>query len=568
MKKTLRPRLLTVFLVAIAMVVACPAAFAQAVPTNTARLPGAGQLLQEIPRQPSTAARSDLDLRMLHKPHPEAPASRPFLVRRIRITGNTLLATATLHALVAGSEGEKLTLADLYGLADRISDAYRKAGYPLARAYVPAQTLRDGVVRIAVVEARYGEVELHNASSVAKSTLAATLAPLQPGQPVRNRPLERSLLLLSDIPGARTASVIRPGAEAGTSDLIVDVTPAPRYTGTVQLDDFGNRYTGRTRLAANLGINDPSHHGDRLNLGGLSSGSGMNYVHGDYDIRLNGQGTTLRMGVSSLHYRLGGDLLRLGAHGSAVTGSLVLNHPLVRTTVANLYGQLEFDHKLLRDDIDVARIDNDRQDNVWTATLAGDERDSRGVTNYSLGVSHGKIAYGDALAAFVDRITADTQGSYTSVRLSAARLQTLDSRNALYLGIAWQRANKNLDTSEQFFLGGPNSARGYASGVLAGSQGSMLTAEFRHDFSLPGTPGNLQAIVFVDSGRVQMYKRAFQAGPNHARASDAGLGLHWAGPGNWVVRASAAKPIGSVPDMLAPKDSSTQVWVSVLKGFD
>jgi ribosomal protein L32 len=41
------------------------------------------------------------------------------------------------------------------------------------------------------------------------------------------------LLLLSDIPGAQVQSAIKPGDAPGTSDLVVDVTSAPRYTGTL-----------------------------------------------------------------------------------------------------------------------------------------------------------------------------------------------------------------------------------------------------------------------------------------------------------------------------------------------
>jgi hemolysin activation/secretion protein len=105
-------------------------------------------------------------------------------VRSIEITGNTLLPTATLHALVAPEEGKNLSLDDLDALADRITEAYHDHGYPLDTAYVPAQTLQNGVVRIAVVEAHYGNVTLQNQSEVANHVLNATLAPLQSGHPL------------------------------------------------------------------------------------------------------------------------------------------------------------------------------------------------------------------------------------------------------------------------------------------------------------------------------------------------------------------------------------------------
>ncbi|MDR3443724.1 MULTISPECIES: ShlB/FhaC/HecB family hemolysin secretion/activation protein [unclassified Dyella] len=532
------------------------------------QLPNAGLLLQQVPQQPATVPPSDLDLRMLRSEHRPAGDSHAFLVKGIQIVGNSLLSTDKLHALVADSEGKQLTLTDLDGLADRISTAYLKAGYPLVRVYVPAQTLSDGIVKLAVVEARYGKVVLQNDSAVKQDTLQATLAPLQAGQPVSNYALERSLLLLSDIPGAQASSAIRPGDEAGTSDLVVDVTSAPRYTGTLGMDDFGNAYTGRARLTGNFDVNGLLHRGDLLDVSAVSSGGGMNYVQGGYRYLLNGQGTTLRVGVSSLHYHLGDDLAPLDAYGSALVGSVTLTQPIIRNTAGNLYGQLEFDHKLLKDDIGVVMIDNDRQANVWVATLAGDQRDDHGVTNFNISGSRGKITYTNDLAELIDMLTSRTQGSYTKYGLSVSRLQQLGANDAIYAGYTQQWANKNLDTSEQFFLGGSNTVRGYDTGVLAGSQGNLFTAEFRHDFSVTGVPGRWQASLFADTGRVEVYKNPFTQGINSGRLSSAGIGLHWAGANGWMAMASVAKPIGNTPEILRNVDTKSRLWVQVQKGFD
>ncbi|HEX7815043.1 ShlB/FhaC/HecB family hemolysin secretion/activation protein [Dyella sp.] len=543
------------------------AAQAQQAVTVPQQLPNTGQLLQQVPQQPATVPSSDLDLKMLRPQRQQAEDTHPFLVKAIEISGNTLLPTDQLHAAVADSEGKQLTLNDLNDLADRISAIYHHAGYPLARAYVPAQTLHDGTVKLAVVEARYGKVVLQNQSAVSDGPLNATLSPLQPGKPVSNYQLERSLLLLSDIPGALTGSVVRPGDEPGTSDLVVNVTSAPRYTGTLGLDDYGNEYTGRARLGGNFNINGLLHQGDLLDFSALSSGGGMNYFQGGYRYLLNGQGTTLRAAVSTLHYHLENGLEALDAHGSALVGSLTLSQPFIRNTSGNLYGQIEFDHKLLKDDIELAFIDNNRHANVWSATLAGDQRDSTGITNFNISGTYGKITYTELLAQFIDELTTRTAGTYTKYTASVSRLQQLNENNALYFGYTQQWANKNLDTSEQFFLGGPNTVRGYDTGALAGSQGNLITAEYRLDFTMPKVPGRWQAALFADTGRVQVYKNPFISGVNSGRVSSAGLGLHWAGPDNWAINAAVSKPIGNTPDLLANANTKTRFWVQVQKGF-
>lgn len=543
---------------------------AQSVPTNIPGTGGisSGLLLQQAPKQASTVPSSDLDLHMLHAEKNPAANSQAFMVKRIQITGNTLLPEETLRWLVSGYEGKALTLGNLGDLANIISEAYLRAGYPLVRVYVPAQTLAGGVVKLAVVEARYGKVVLQNHSAVKNGPLQSTLAPLQPGHPVSNYTLERSLLLLSDIAGAQASSAIKPGDKPGTSDLVVDVTSAPRYTGTLGVDDYGNEYTGRLRATGSFDVNGLLHEGDLLDFSAASSGGGMNYLQGGYRYLLNGQGTTLRAGVSSLHYHLGDKLSSLDAYGSALVGSLTLTQPIVRNTAANLYGQIEFDHKLLKDDIGLVGIDTDRQANVWVATLAGDERDAHGITNYNLGMSHGDIDYTNGLANLIDYITARTQGSYNKYTFSLSRLQKLGEHDALYASFTQQWASKNLDTSEQLFLGGPGTVRGYDVGALDGSQGNLFSLEYRHDFTVPGVAGQWQAKVFGDTGRVAVYKNTFGRDINSGRLSSAGLGLNWAGLHNWTFSASVAKPIGNRPDILPNADTKTRLWVQVMKGFD
>ncbi|MBM7128874.1 ShlB/FhaC/HecB family hemolysin secretion/activation protein [Dyella mobilis] len=526
-----------------------------------------GQLLQQM-QQPAQQPSSDLDLNIQKQKTQRSQDNSKFQVRSIEIDGNKLLPAAALHALVASAEGRELSLNDLDDLADKISAYYHDHGYPLTVAYVPAQTLRNGVVRISVVEARYGKVVLQNQSAVGSYPLNATLSPLQPGNPVSEYGLERSLLLLSDIPGAIVNSVMRPGDAEGTSDLVVDVTSAPRYTGTLGLDNYGNAYTDRLRLSGTFDVNGLFHQGDLLDFSGVSSGENMNYGHLGYRYLLTGQGTTLGLGLTGLDYKLGNGLSDLQAHGTATTQSVNLSQPFIRNTRGNLYAQIEFDHKRLYDDIDVAGLETHRHENNWVLTVAGDQRDSSGITNFNVSGTYGRLYLDNFQTLFADYFGARTAGNFVKWDYSISRLQQLDTTNALYFGFSGQHSNKNLDTSEQFYLGGPNTVRGYDVGVVSGAQGNLATIEYRHDFTFSLLPGPWQASAFVDSGHVQAYKDPFLPGVNGARLNSAGLGLHWSASHDWVVATSVAVPIGNKPELAGPHvDTSARFWLQVQKGF-
>lgn len=530
-------------------------------PTNS------GQILQQV--QPQTQVpSSNLNLQMQTPNKSRSTSTASFYVRRIDISGNTLLSTERLHALIASGEGRNLTLNDLDDLADRITGAYRAHGYPLDSAYVPQQTVQDGVVRIAVIEARYGKVTLQNNSAVSNYPLNATLSPLQSGQSVTDYTLERSLLLLTDIPGALVSSVVSPGEAVGTSDLTVNVTSAPRYTGTLGLDDYGNSYTDRVRLSGTFDVNGLFHQGDLLDFSGVTSGGGMDYGRLSYRYLLDGQGTTLGLAVSGLSYKLGNGLQDLHAHGTATTQSVNLSQPFIRNTAGNLYAQVEYDHKRLHDNIDIVGIQTDRHSDSWTLTVAGDQRDSTGVTNFNISGTYGHLYLDNFQTLFFDYFGARTAGTYTKWDYSVSRLQQLDTTNALYFGFSGQLANKNLDTSEQFYLGGPNTVRGYDVGVVSGAEGNLATIEYRHDFTFSLMPGPWQASIFTDSGHIEAYKNPFLPGTNSARLNSVGVGLHWTAPNEWLLSTSIAKPVGNTPQLVGPNVStSTRFWFQVQKGF-
>ena len=63
-----------------------------------------------------------------------------------RISGNSVFTAAELLALIASWTGADRTLSDLEAAAGRITQYYRAHGYLIARAFVPAQDVGDGIV--------------------------------------------------------------------------------------------------------------------------------------------------------------------------------------------------------------------------------------------------------------------------------------------------------------------------------------------------------------------------------------------------------------------------------------
>lgn len=536
---------------------------------HAAAAPDSGSILQQInPSGAPTPSSGETGLKVEQGGGAGLPSSAPFEVRTIRISGNTVFDTATLHALVADAEGKRLTLAELNDLAARITAYYRSHNYPLARAIIPAQTVSDGVLNVQVIEARYDKIDLDNRSRVNDALVRDTLSPLQSGQMIGQRQLDRALLLLSDIPGVGVNATLKPGTAVGTSDLLVETTPGAALAGGVSADNYGNRYTGRARLGGTVDVIDPLRHGDVLTLSALTSGGDMDYARVGYESLLNGMGTRAGASYAAVRYTLGDSLAALDAHGKAEVGSLWAKQPLLRSRNANVYGRLEYDRKNLRDRVDASLIRTDRHLDNGVLSLSGDWRDtflSGGINTWSLGWTAGRVAFDDADAEANDAATARTRGRFSKWNLTFSRLQTLTASTALYLSFTGQEADGNLDSSEKMTVGGPYTVRAYDMGTVSGDTGYLGTAELRHDIG-DVAGGRLQGLLFVDSARVTVNRNTWAAGDNTASLSGAGIGLNWIGRNQWRVQACVAARIGSKP-VLAGDASSSRAWIAVARVF-
>ena len=534
-------------------------------------IPGAGSLLQSVqPPGLTPPSPRGPGLLLENKASAPLPTSAPFRITTIRIIGNTVFAAALLHDLVKDAEGKELTLEQVGALAERLTDYYHSHNYPLTRAIVPAQTIEGGLVTLEVIEARYGRLVIDNKSPVRDALLSATLAPLRANDLIAQDKLDRSLLLLSDIPGINVETSMQAGQTVGTSDLVMNVVPLPMLTGSGAFDNHGSRFTGRDRASASGYLTNPLHQGDVLSATVLSSGRNMRFGQVSYETLLNGLGTRVGGSASALRYVLGDTLTAIGGHGSANVASLWIKQPLVRSQRHNVYAQLQLDGFWLNDLVDTADTQKNRTLRSTALSLNGDVRDlvPQGLTSWKTSVSAGKLRFLNADAQLADSDSAQTEGSFVKYNVWANHTQTFTARDSLYVALAGQRANANLDQSQKMTVGGPASVRAYDTGALSGDHGVLMTVELRHALDGPvwGTAGFWQVRAFVDSARLSINQTPWTSSVNQATLSGAGIGLVWAGAQQLSVQLSLAERMGKVPALIS-NSSKARAWAVLSKGF-
>ncbi|RBH37522.1 ShlB/FhaC/HecB family hemolysin secretion/activation protein, partial [Pseudomonas sp. MWU13-2860] len=153
---------------------------------------------------------------------------------------------------------------------------------------------------------------------------------------VRSDDLERSLLLLSDLPGVRVKGTLSAGEQRGTTDLLVNAQPGPWASGTLEADNFGGYYTGEYRLGGSLNLNNPLRLGDQFNLRLLGSDEDQRYYRAAYKLPLGPWSTSVGVAYSRMNYELSRDFEVLEAHGQASIGSVFITQPLIRSRTFDL----------------------------------------------------------------------------------------------------------------------------------------------------------------------------------------------------------------------------------------
>ncbi|MCM0044872.1 MAG: hypothetical protein NBV65_09615 [Burkholderiaceae bacterium] len=544
---------------AIAVALSAGTTFAQVIPD-------AGEALRQA-QPPAVPSRPKVELPAIGGANIEPPMtvlpSGPVVdVKKIELVGNRELPLASLEPLVADAAGKSLTLPELEAVAQRVTRFYRSQGYFVARAYIPAQEVTDGAIKIRVVEGNYGQFILKNDSLVRDDVVQAMLDDVKKYDIVSLDTLERAMLIINDTPGVRvTRADVMPGQKVGTSDFAVDTAATQRRNGFVMLDNFGSSYTGVNRLSFNADINSPTGRGDKLSFSGLVSET-ADLVNGRvaYGTLLKPNGLRGELAVSQTQYALGGTYASLDARGTARSIDGLLTYPLKRTRATTVEASWGLSLKELEDEI---RSTSTVTPKSLVSTTAGlvlrDERavlGFDGLTVANAGITVGSLDIKDATALANDVAGAQTQGSYSKLVAGLSRVSLLPKSFTLTTSLRAQQSlsGKNLDGSERMSVSGSGGVMAYPPGELIGTNAMFARAELSRPLPVIQAVPQLSHnwLAFTSWGQASAAK-AVSASDSRRAVSDVGLG--WTG--NWkgaVVKAYAAYRLQDTVPVSEPTD--------------
>lgn len=439
---------------------------------------------------------------------PSAASDSP-MFRRIELQGVTVATPDEIQPLLQGFVGKPITLESLDQLTQAIQTWYRAQGW-LARTLLPSQDLTNGLVLVTVVESRFTGVTIDDPKGLLRNTQVPKrlLESKQPvGEALNLNALEEAASGLRDLSGVQTSVQLIPAQNPGETAAVIGVSEGKSADVRISADNHGSRSTGEERLAANLRFNNLSRRGDSLSANLLKS-DGLDYVGLGYEVPFTADGWRLEARAAHSNYHLGDVFEDADMRGPTQNLGIGLVIPVLRNSRHSVNFQTTLDSNRYENTA-LGNVLSKYETNMFGVQLDGQHTDAsaRGQTQWLLQFIRGELDLSDSPADFqnTDSSTTQTQGYFNKARASLTRRDWINTRNILTASVQGQWANKNLDGSEKFYLGGARGVRAYPVNEAGGSLGHLSSLEWE-TLLHQGQLGRWSLAGFYDHGKVRLYE--------------------------------------------------------------
>jgi hemolysin activation/secretion protein len=496
---------------------------------------------------------------ILPTPEPSEPAveqtDASVLVKKIEVVGSTIFNAQEINSVVQPYEGKSLTLEELRGVADAITQLYLNRGYITSRAILVNQTITNGLVQIRVVEGRLEQINVEGNKRV-KTTYIRKRIRLGTGQPLKQNALEDQLRLLKADPLLKNVEAsLRAGDQLGESTLAVRVTEANPFDIYLSADNYSPPSVGSERIGISAVHRNLAGIGDQLGASYyVSTTGGAEQYDFSYRVPINAMNGTIQLRAAPNNYKITDpEFSKLGIRGSSELYEISYRQPLVRSPREELALSLGFTFQdgqtFLFNDIPTpfaigTELDGTSHTRVLKLGQDYVKRDTQGAwalrSQFNLGF--------DVFNATVNP-SPIPDGRFFSWLGQAQRVQRLGSNQLLIAQLDLQLTPDSLLPSQQFVVGGGQSVRGFRQNVRSGDNGVRFSLEDRIALQRneAGIP-TLQLAPFADVGAVWNVND----NPNKINGSQflagVGAGLLWQPVPRLDVRLDYALPLVDLSD--------------------
>tara|TARA_R110000868_G_scaffold76328_7_gene219559 strand:+ start:3696 stop:5429 length:1734 start_codon:yes stop_codon:yes gene_type:complete len=509
-------------------------------PSPAGFLPGSvrpEQIARELMPQPSLVP-TDVQPDRIVKPSDQAPQGISpeaqkikFKLNGVVVSGNHVISNDKLELLYKDKLNKSITVADLFGIVQNITNYYRNNGYIISRAILPPQHVQGGIVEIQVIEGFIDQVHVTGTPHGAKCLIEGFGYRIRRCPPLQLTHLEKYMLLVNEIPNTAVKAVLAPSKTSpGAADLNME-TQNKRMSAYLSYDNYGTRYIGPQQMTANVAMYSAINSGDstQLTVTKTPKGGQMTFFDLNYNSPLGDQGIRYTLGATRVQTHPLFVLRPTQTDGFNSNFYTSIIYPYIRTRSQSMnlvaaFSYLDSNTTIFDEPL---YVDHIRSLDLGMNYNFADRY--YGANLIALNFRKGLPFFGNSKDT--NQLTAQTSrpggySAYTKVSMQMSRLQAVKGPVSLLAVVKGQWAFVPLLSSEQYTFGGNPIGRGYDPAELIGDRGASGSLELRYDLNTNYFLRTMQFYAFYDIGAVwNILVNA--SSPTKVSATSTGFGMRF-----------------------------------------
>ena len=469
-------------------------------PDNTLR-----DLRQEEERRRLRELRPDFNRkRSLKDRKKQQSAGGPrFLVKRIVVNRSDSSKGRDISEVVKKYEGKYLNVSELQQIVGDLNNLYKDKKGGLSRAVLPPQKIKNGVVKIIIVESKIGDIIFNGTEYTSLNYLRWAL-PVKKDKDTNLEELEKVFIRFNRThKGIFVTSSLKAGSEFSETDIVINTNESKRWGLGFSVDNEGSESTGHMRYGITgqnsslFGIDDPL-------IVGSNWATGQSSTFVSYEFPFTSSSSRFKALYSQSEQNIvGGSFSELDVEGKTNYISGRVSHPLYVNKLWKIILSGEIAYNVGENKLSI--FDLETITRKYRSKIEVNKQDTNGAWIFN-------IAFSQAMTRNSLNGTTTAREVYQKWTGRISRHQRLNRDVSLVGKLSGQySADHFLPTSERFSIGGINNLS-YESAEFSGDEGYVAELELQYNAGweryMPAIlqPSSLRLFTSLQSGTTTLYQ--------------------------------------------------------------
>lgn len=427
-----------------------------------------------------------------------------FILKKVEFEGNTVYSQEQLNKIIDKRIGTYSELIQLKEIIKDLSQYYNDNGYITSFAYLPAQKIKDGVLKVNIVESKISNIKIEGNKWARTSYLKNNMLKaegIQENKIFNVKDLRKSLGKINETNYLKGRAILQKGEDNESTEIVLNATDRAPLRFNAGWNNQGRDLIGVQRSVLTVGNENLTGFGDRIYASNVLAKDtyGLNT---NYFLPLGPYGTELRLGYGYSNVQPGSEYRVQGVEGISHNFSVGLIQPIYEKDNFKVTSDIGLDMLRARTNINSSVLYDKYDLRILRTGLNAikDDKSGRWISRFE--VSTGLPMMG----ASTEHIHSEKSTSFVKLNPSLIRVQRLPYQTTGILRIAGQYSPDSLLPVEQFQAGGMNSVRGFKEGLNYGDNGYFINLELRKpisflpDYKYAKLKNKVSFAVFYDQG--------------------------------------------------------------------